>query len=219
MLEQVAANFWRCPLCGAEALFWQHVLTRDYYRCQICDLIFVDLRQRVAPHRELQQYLQHQNAEDDEGYLIFQDQLLLPMQKYLTQPRRIMEFGSGPSPVFAHRLEKLGHHVSRFDIYFAADANVLSGQQRYEVITAIEVFEHLRDPGMTLQTWRRLLRPGGWLGVMSLIWQDRDDFTNWWYLRDPTHITFLTPKTIRFIGDQYGWLLVYQSARVVIWQN
>nr|MBS0021313.1 methyltransferase domain-containing protein [Gammaproteobacteria bacterium] len=79
-----------------------------------------------------------------------------------------------------------GHHMAIYDPYYAADASVL--RRSYDFITASEVVEHLYAPGEVLARLFDLLRPGGWLGLMTKLVTDRAAFASWHYKLDPTHV-------------------------------
>src|SRR3546814_13943890 len=51
----------------------------------------------------------------------------------------------------------------------------------------------------------RLLRPGGWLAVMTRFQSDDVPFAGWHYRRDPTHVTFYRAAPFRRIPGQRGW--------------
>lgn len=208
-----------CGLCRSEAHFFSEVSLRCYFHCRVCNLIFVDPNQRVNLQEEREQYEQHRNSMDDLGYLSFQDQLLVPMVQRLSMGSSVLEFGSGPSPVFAQRLEKLGCRVTIYDYFFAPCLEELHGIDRYDAITSVEVIEHIGDLEATFNTWDRLIRPGGLIGVMTLLWHGGQGFIDWWYLRDPTHISFFTKSTIHYISDRWKWEPQLMTNRAVIWQK
>lgn len=49
-----------------------------------------------------------------------------------------------------------------------------------------------------------LLRPGGWLGVMTKLVISRERFATWHYKDDPTHIGFYSPVTFAWLGARFG---------------
>jgi hypothetical protein len=41
-------------------------------------------------------------------------------------------------------------------------------------------------------------------------------FERWWYARDPTHVCFYTPTTLRWIATHHRWSLERPSTNVAI---
>ena len=70
-------------------------------------------------------------------------------------------------------------------------------QRDYDVITLSEVAEHLFEPAVEFERLGRLLKPGGWLGVMTCFQTDDTSFARWHYRRDPTHVVFYRSKDLR----------------------
>lgn len=86
--------------------------------------------------------------------------------------------------------------------FFAPDETLLA--KRYDYVTSCEVVEHAYDPAHTFATLRRLLVPGGLLGVMTRFYGNEGAFADWWYCRDPTHVCFYTGATMRWIAKRHG---------------
>ena len=114
-----------------------------------------------------------------------------------------LDYGCGPGPALAAMLEEAGLEMALYDPFFEADRAVLG--RDYDVITMSEVAEHLFDPAAEFQRLDRLLKPGGWLGVMTCFQTDDERFANWHYRRDPTHVVFYRPLTLQVIAEQRGW--------------
>ncbi|HUE46649.1 MAG TPA: hypothetical protein VMO81_10380, partial [Aestuariivirgaceae bacterium] len=51
----------------------------------------------------------------------------------------------------------------------------------------------------------RMLRAGGWLGIMTCFQTDDGRFADWHYRKDPTHVVFYREATMRTIAAQRGW--------------
>jgi hypothetical protein len=64
---------------------------------------------------------------------------------------------------------------------------------------------------------KKLLKPGGWLAVMTLMWEPETPFGTWHYRLDPTHIAFYKRETFRWITDHYQFsYLEYHDPRVIL---
>lgn len=101
-----------------------------------------------------------------------------------------------------------------YDPYFAPDTRVLA--RPYDFITCSETAEHFFHPGKEFARLDSLLRPGGWLGVMTEILYDDRHFTDWWYVRDPTHVSFYRPETLEWAGGHFGWTIEKPVRNVVL---
>ena len=100
-------------------------------------------------------------------------------------------------------LGEAGFRVAIYDPIFFPDESVLA--ERYDFITCTETAEHFRDPGTQFGRLNGLLRSPGWLGVRTAMLDDWSGFPDWYYHRDPTHISFYSQRTMRWIAEQYGW--------------
>ncbi len=115
--------------------------------------------------------------------------------------------GAGPGPVLAELLRKEGFQTDIYDKYFAPEKVYLN--KKYDLITATEVFEHLKDPLSTLKLLKKHLNANGILAIMTLFHQNDDEhFKQWWYRRDSTHISFYTPKTLQYMADLLGMKII-----------
>jgi 2-polyprenyl-3-methyl-5-hydroxy-6-metoxy-1,4-benzoquinol methylase len=114
-------------------------------------------------------------------------------------------------------LKKDGFKVSLYDPFFYPDTNVLS--LKYDFITCTETAEHFYNPFKEFNTLDKLLKPGGWLGIMTSFLTTHDMFENWYYRRDPTHVTFYAKKTFQVIASQRNWICEVQSKDIVFLQK
>lgn len=81
----------------------------------------------------------------------------------------------------------------------------------FDVITAIDVLEHITDPRPFFSDIHRLLKPGGiFLAVTadteSLSW--RIQGSRYWYCSLPEHVSFYSPRVMASVGRQYGSAIV-----------
>ena len=72
----------------------------------------------------------------------------------------------------------------------------------FDFIVLSEVAEHLFSPGVEFERLCGRLTPGGHLGVMTLLFDETIDFESWYYRRDPTHVTFYSRHTFRWLERQ-----------------
>lgn len=165
---------------------------------------------------ELATYRRHQNDPEDPRYRAFLARLVEPLRRRL-QPGMVgLDFGCGPGPALAPMLARHGLEVDDYDPFFRPCPPRRTG---YDFIACSEVVEHLHAPGRVFRTLDRLLRPSGWLGVMTGMLEDDAGFAGWWYRRDPTHVSFFRRDTMRWIARRFGWHVVFPAATVTLFQK
>lgn len=217
----------RCPLCGsgrgagpgtdqAPALHARRG-GAAYYRCPACALVFLDPAHHLPPEDERARYETHRNDPGDARYRAFLDRLASPLRTKLAPGAEGLDYGSGPGPTLSRMLEEHGFRMSVYDPFFAPDRAVL--ERRYDFVTCTETAEHFFDPAAEFARFGSLVRPGGWLAVMTGVLTEDIDFDTWWYVRDPTHVCFYTPATLRWIADRLGWSLERPADNVALFRR
>lgn len=193
-----------CPVCRArDTRAFLTVGGRDYWRCPRCEATFLSPAQRPTPDEEHANYLTHMNAVDDPRYRHFLSRLAEPLCARLAPGARVLDYGCGPGPALAAMLAEAGHDVSVFDPFFAPDPAPLN--RRYDAITCTETAEHFHDPAGEFDRLGALLRPGGWLAVMTCFQTDDARFATWHYRADPTHVVFYRAATLAHVAAAHGW--------------
>ena len=118
-----------------------------------------------------------------------------------------LDYGCGPGPVVSHLLKASGFkNIFLFDPFFQNDESLLT--QQYDFIFCSEVAEHFFDPCSEFQRLRSLLKPQGILFIYSLFFDSSNEstsFIDWYYRRDPTHVSFYSPRTMRFVAHQFNF--------------
>ncbi len=208
-----------CPLCGESKGndFFHTDSHRDYYRCRKCQLIHVPPSQHLSPEAEKAEYDKHQNSPDDAGYRKFLSRLFVPLNSGLQPGSHGLDFGSGPGPTLSIMFEEAGHQVNLFDPFYAPDPQVLVTQ--YDFITATEVVEHLHDPAAELARLWSILKPGGWLGIMTKLALDEAAFSRWHYKNDLTHVCFFSTQTMGWLADHWQADLQQVGSDVFLFQK
>ncbi len=192
-----------CPLCGtAGPSFYYRGRARSFWRCGRCALVFVPPAERVDRATEKARYDTHRNDPGDPMYRRFLARVAEPLLARLPANAEGLDFGCGPGPALAAMLRERGLDVALYDPFYAADESVWS--RTYDFITATEVLEHLHDPARELDRLFRVLRPGGWLGVMTRPIKSPAALDNWHYIRDLTHVCFYSRETFDHIGERWG---------------
>lgn len=195
-----------CPVCEMSPLDEFRVVKHQrYLRCGVCQATVMDETCRLSPEQERQIYELHDNNAADPGYRRFLSKLAEPLLARLTPGALGLDFGCGPGPALANMLRTGGMTVRLYDPYFHPAPEVLS--ETYDFITCTEVVEHLYEPAKVFRQLDRMLRPGGWLAVMTCFQTDDDRFDTWHYRRDPTHVVFYRAATFEWLAAAYGWVL------------
>lgn len=207
-----------CPLClGPGAGPFHRDRRRPYLRCPTCALVFVPPAYHLEREAERREYDLHQNAVGDPGYEGFLARLAAPLAARLPPGARGLDFGCGPAPALARMLERAGFEVSLYDSFYRRDQRCLRCD--YDFICATEVVEHLHRPGFELGRLWSLLRPGGWLGIMTKLVRDRDAFARWHYKNDLTHVCFFSEQSWRWWAGGRAARLDILGADVILLQR
>lgn len=208
-----------CPLCNQSNIsLYAHAFESDYFQCRNCSYVFKDRNKLLDSTVEKSRYDTHNNDSEDQGYVDFLNRLILPLKERLSENSYGLDFGCGPGPTISKEMKKYGHSVENYDIYYAKNDALLEGQ--YDFVTSTEVWEHFYDPARDIRKCWDLVKPGGYLGVMTyFLPTEKEQFLNWWYLRDETHVGFYNEDVFRYIAKEFGATLETLSRQVVIFKK
>jgi len=176
----------------------------------------MDPGDRLERAEEREQYDLHENDPADPRYRKFLSHLSVPLLERVAPGSQGLDFGCGPGPALAMMLEEAGHRMSVFDPYYDNDPRVL--ESKYDFLTATEVVEHFHRPGEEFRTMFSLLRPGGWLGVMTSRLSAPEGFASWHYKNDPTHVCFYADATLVWLAHRHAARVEILSDRVALFQ-
>ena len=206
-----------CKLChqDVDSFYDEHMQCQTYH-CTSCEFIFKDPNAIVSLDKELKVYKQHNNSEENLGYVAmfqeFMEKTFLPYRKQITT---VLDFGSGPNPVLAKVMQKEGFDVAYYDKFFSPQ-KVYENKQ-YDLITSTEVIEHIADIHEVMELFSKHLHPNGYLALMTQFHTNNiDEYLTWWYRRDPTHISFFRPHTFKLLAKEFGFILLYHGDKKLI---
>ena len=193
----------RCPLCGGEARRGAatDMLGRRLGECGTCGLVFAEERDWPDAAAEKARYGLHRNSAADGGYVRFLRRTLEPALRRLPPGGRMLDFGSGPSPVLAELARAAGARCEAWDPFFAPERP----EGAFDVVTACEVVEHFHRPR---ESWADLLGFAGKRGTAvvatEVLGEDLSGMGRWSYAGDFTHTAFYRERTLRWIADRWG---------------
>jgi hypothetical protein len=162
----------------------------------------VPARFHVSLSEERAEYDKHENEPEDPGYRKFLSRLAFPLIERLPAGAQGLDFGSGPGPCLSLMMEEAGHPAVLYDPFYADEPAALEG--RYDFISATEVVEHLREPGLELERLVSLLNPGGILAIMTKLVASQVAFASWHYINDKTHIAFFSQETFEWLSRRWS---------------
>lgn len=192
-------------------------IEKMFYCCKNCELIFKDPGFFVSLDEEKARYENHINGIEDQGYVNFLNRAIDPALEYLNSEMVGLDLGSGPGPTLDKLLDRQGIKCEIYDPFFAEN-NFESAP--YDFIFSTETFEHFHDPRSEVLKVDSLLANGGYLIVMTDFHSGIDEFKNWYYKNDETHVCFYCEKTFDFICDEWGYKKIYcDTNRVIILQK
>ncbi len=191
-----------CPLCGGKNIgAYAEDRFREYLICRTCALVFVPEQYRVSDEREKARYDLHNNYPDDPGYRKFLSRLFEPVCARIPEGAAGLDFGCGPGPALAAMFREAGYFIDVYDKFYAPDSKVF--EKTYDFIAAAEVVEHLHYPGYELARLKKLLKPGGILGIMTKLVKSREAFDKWHYKNDNTHVCFFSQETFKWLARDW----------------
>lgn len=199
-----------CPLCHDGSALVGEAHGREYWACSRCDLHFVPAEQHLPGEDERARYELHDNTMENKGYVRMFTRKIRVMRRHWQDVHSVLDYGCGPGPVLVELLRRIGYDAVGYDPYFAPS---IENEKRFDAVVSTETFEHFASPGQELTRITSLIRPGGYLAVMTQFRPDEPSITKWWYAREPTHVTFYSGATFRWIAEAYGFDVVHLDTK------
>ncbi|MEC9491055.1 MAG: class I SAM-dependent methyltransferase [Halanaerobiales bacterium] len=196
-----------CRVCKDQDL---RVLDLDqkYYYCKECEAIFIDRKEIIKQEEEKERYEGHDNTHQNEGYVkMFEDFLKESVFPFIEDVDEVLEFGCGPGPVLADLLKREDYQVDKYDPYFYPER--VYENKKYDLITSTEVFEHFSEPRKEMEFLTFHLKAGGYLAIMTSFHPGPEEFADWWYKWDPTHIVFYNLNTFQKLAEDFNLKIIY----------
>ena len=207
-----------CPLCSDASDPYCTDRQREFFRCPKCDLIFIPKHQHLPPEEEKSRYDFHQNDPNDSRYRNFLNRLFQPLENKLSPGAGGLDFGCGPGPTLSLMFEEAGYDCAVYDLHYANNPAIFD--QTYDFLTCSETMEHLYKPREEFERFLTLVKPGGWIGIMTQL-HDKTHvpFERWYYKDDDTHVCFFSKKSFQWLEKAYGLRVEFHSDSVVLFQT
>lgn len=207
-----------CPLCSSAHLNeFETVAGIIYLQCVICKSVLKHPSNYPSRDAEKKRYLLHNNDISDEGYKSFVQPIVQAILKAQPKAAVGLDFGAGTGPVIAQILKSEGYDISLYDPFFYRKKEVLNST--YDFIICCEVIEHFHNPATEFALLRKLLKPGGSLFCMTHLLTDKEDFKNWYYKNDPTHVIFYSKENIQWIKSNFLFSQVKIEDRLIVFET
>ena len=166
---------------------------------------------------EKNRYDLHENSIEDKGYVKFLSEIFQAILQRLDPPSFGLDFGSGPTPVLAEMLQQKGFRINIYDAFYAVNPEVLQGT--YDFISLSEVAEHFNKPDKEFENLIKLLKPNAYLFAMTSCTDTIEEFENWHYQKDDTHVCFYATESMEYIAKKYHLSLEKVSEKLFIFQK
>lgn len=238
-----------CPVCNGSKHTRSYVIRgHAYYKCNDCGTLYLGAEEKISKSVDKQyddKYFKETLKENLTGYMDYAGQSL-PLRKnfrimlsrikhHLIFDRHLSLLDVGCAyGFFLDEARKMGMSVHGLDLSESAikwmEKNLgIKGtigissdapEGPFDIITAIEVIEHVMDPHPFMKDLHKRIKDGGLLvihtgAIDSLTARLLGRF--WWYLNPPDHCTIYSRQSLRRLIADNGFDLLEHRLRYVEW--
>jgi SAM-dependent methyltransferase len=204
-------EIFRCDNCGFAFvnnpwLDYKEIYSEAYYKGQGADRFVDYLFELHNPMKTVRQY--------EWRGIVEAVRSCMPLRPDV----RWLDFGCGNGGLVRHCLEHLACSVSGYEEGWIRDQAVNLGIPlmtrdaldaavgTFDIVTAIEVVEHLVDPLRELRLIRSLLKPGGLLFITTgNAAPHRERLFEWGYFLPEVHVSLFEPRTLARALQESGF--------------
>ena len=167
----------------------------------------------LGPIESKTRYLLHNNDKADNRYINFLSELAIPCFKFLDGKSNCLDYGCGPTKAMEYIFNEKGLSMDSYDPVFYPEIR----KKKYDLITCNEAIEHFYEPTNDFAKIYELLNRGSVLGLGSSFLRPDTELSSWYYIKDPTHVSFYSFKTLAYIAQKFNFeILDTPNDRVVI---
>lgn len=204
-----------CPLCKSHNIArFSKDKKRIYFNCINCKSIFVPHEYHLREQDEKKRYELHTNSPNNSKYITFLSRIVKPVLEKTNPNSRGLDFGCGPGPILKNIFKTHSINIEEYDPFFKDTKNLLD--TKWDFIISTEVVEHLKYPLEELYKMWNILKPGGYLFIMTQLYQPNTEFKSWYYKGDPTHIIFYTKESFKWINEKLNSSLEFIGNDIII---
>lgn len=200
-----------CTLCNTPLV---NQADKFYFICSTCGALVKNNKYYVTPEREKTRYEEHNNDVNDTRYQKFTSPITNTILEKFDPMHLGLDYGCGTGPVISKILIDKGYRIKLYDPFFYPDKSFLN--HTYDYIFCCEVFEHFYNPKQEITKLLDLLKPNGYLIIMTHLYHKQIDFSTWYYRNDLTHVFIYTTKTIHFIAEKYNLGIEKLNEKVIV---
>lgn len=232
----------QCPSCGHKK-FQNHLITEDHFlthdsfalvKCQECELVFTNPRptfDSIGAYYASDDYISHSGKSSSIVTYIYRIARFIStrrkiklIRKLNSQSKTILDFGCGTG-YFLSQCTKKGFSVAGVEPSQSARNNIPSAVKshihpnlsnitnKFEVITAWHVIEHVHDLRETIKSLRSLLNKKGHMiiALPNISSFDAEHYGPYWAgLDTPRHLYHFTPSSFKTLIKSLKLKLVSQ---------
>jgi len=211
-------------LCeNVDTAFFAREQRKEYWQCRVCGLTFALPMYFPKPKDEKKRYDQHNNSPDDPKYRAYLNGFLDKLLPYLTPNSNGLDYGCGPGPTASVIMKEKGHSVVNFDPFYFPDSTGTVFTTTYDFITCSETAEHFFKPRLEFARFDSLLRPKAdracYVGVMTEPMVTKEQFSQWFYIRDLTHVCFYSQRTMQWIAQHHNWTICVSDKNITVFKK
>jgi len=199
-----------CKICASNSpVFFSD--KRTFYKCPYCSLIFTN--ETLVGEQAEKHYKDQWDDQDEQFWKDRASDLHSLISQHLATPGKVLDFGSG-SGKLTEALKERGVDVTPLDPMTHGYLKDQNYSDKFDVIIAIEVIEHLTDLWKEFAELDKVLSKNGIMIFSTLLTnlfidlpesQSKESFAGWTYKDDPTHVCFYSNRAISVLAKISGY--------------